>query len=404
MTSSMDSLSIDLLVGGAAAPVFIHESVLAYRVGNVLCVWDTETEECSYCRMPPEQDGPQQLLGSHSGRLILASKALDGAAKVMIYPIGPKGLEAATEITVAVGKACTGLTAVALSSCAPRLFALAGTPGQQHLAVYSTETREALPGLEWVQLPSGCPSQRFTRILPYPKHKDLQAVIGDQEVVVASLEKTYETFLVTKYASDTITDLLNTVGKAPWALSAAAWCPTGHLLVATSTGLLLCLSIEQRKDPLTEEESGRRAGSDYELLSVHFAIGMEALGPIRHMFFCGDKTLITVHTSNQINFWAFHKDRIPEPLHSDQLEAQLQSNGATQRALVLVRTSSLSDDTGHRGVLKWVVSSPEGHMLWVCTDGGRLWSANMTEQCRMIAEEVDRAQGDDDAVHEVEKV
>ncbi|KAF4685012.1 hypothetical protein FOZ60_007030 [Perkinsus olseni] len=404
MTSSMDSLSINLLVGGAAAPVFVHESVLAYRVGNVLCVWDTETEECSYCRMPPEQDGPQQLLGSHSGRLILASKALDGAAKVMIYPIGPKGLEAATEITVAVGKACTGLTAVALSSCAPRLFALAGTPGQQHLAVYSTETREALPGLEWVQLPSGCPSQRFTRILPYPKHKDLQAVIGDQEVVVASLEKTYETFLVTKYASDTITDLLNTVGKAPWALSAAAWCPTGHLLVATSTGLLLCLSIEQRKDPLTEEESRRRAGSDYELLSVHFAIGMEALGPIRHMFFCGDKTLITVHTSNQINFWAFHKDRIPEPLHSDQLEAQLQSNGATQRALVLVRTSSLSEDTGHEGVLKWVVSSPEGQTLWVCTDGGRLWSANMTEQCRMIAEEVDRAQGDDDAVHEVEKV
>ncbi|KAF4667930.1 hypothetical protein FOL46_002283 [Perkinsus olseni] len=405
MTSSMDSLSINLLVGGAAAPVFVHEAVLAYRVGNVVCVWDTETEECSYCRMPLDQDGPQQLIASHSGRLILASKALDGGAKVMIYPIGPESLEAATEITVAVDKGCTGLTAVALSSCAPRLFALAGTPGQQHLAVYSTETREALPGLEWVQLPSGCPSQRFTRILPYPKHKDLQAVIGDQEVVVASLEKTYETFMVTKYASDIITDLLNTHHtKGPWALSAVAWCPTGHLLVATSTGLLLCLSIEQRKDPLTEEESRRRAGSDYELLSVHCAIGMEALGPIRHMFFCGDKTLITVHTSNQINFWAFHKDRIPEPLHPDQLDAQLQSNGATQRALVLVRTSCLSEDTGHEGALKWVVTSPEGQTLWVCTDGGRLWSANMAVQCRTIAEEVDRAQGDDDAVHEVEKV
>ncbi|KAF4728064.1 hypothetical protein FOZ62_027942, partial [Perkinsus olseni] len=393
-------------MGGAAAPVFVHEAVLAYRVGNVLCVWNTETEECSYCRMPPEQDGPQQLLGSHSGRLILSSKSRDGAAKVMIYPIGRKSLEAATEITVVVDKGCTGLTAVALSSCATRLFALAGTPGQQHLAVYSTETRQALPGLEWVQLPSGCPSQRFTRILPYPKHKDLLAVIGDQEVVVASLEKTYETFMVTKYASDAITDLLNAHRtKAPWALSVAAWCPTGHLLVATSAGLLLCLSIEQRKEPLTVEESRRRAGSDNELLSVHFVIGMEDLGSIQHMFFCGDKTtLITVHTSNQVNFWAFHKDRIPEPLHPDQPEAQLQSNGATQRALVLVRTSSLSEDTGHEGALKWVVSSPEGQTLWVCTDGGRLWSANLAEQCRLIAEEVDRAQGDDDAVHEVEKV
>lgn len=152
--ASGEPLKIDSMVGGADPPVFIEEATLAYCVGKVLCVWDTDTDECKYCRMPLEQEGSQQLYSSGQGQLVLSTEACDGAVKVrlhmrpivscfnqvLIYPVEAEGLGIATEITVPVGESCKGPAAVAMSPCCTRVFVMVGGPEEQYLAVYGTDT------------------------------------------------------------------------------------------------------------------------------------------------------------------------------------------------------------------------------------------------------------------------
>ncbi|EER02110.1 conserved hypothetical protein [Perkinsus marinus ATCC 50983] len=301
--ASGEPLKIDSMVGGADPPVFIEEATLAYCVGKVLCVWDTDTDECKYCRMPLDQEGSQQLYGSGQGQLVLSTEACDGAIKVLIYPLEAEGLGIATEMTVPVGEGCKGPTAVAMSPCCTRVFVMVGGPEEQYLAVYSTDTCK------------------------------------------------------------------------------------GHLLVATSTGLLLCLSIEQSKAPPTKEERQRLIGRYEQLISVHSVTDMADLGPIRHMFFRGHETLIAVHMNSRVSSWAFDKGHIYEPISADHFEIQAVSHyegTSLDDPLVLVKSSVLSELTEEQqGQLKWAVSSPQGQTLWVCTLDGHLWSANM------ITEEVD---------------
>lgn len=154
--------------------------------------------------------------------------------------------------------------------------------------------------------------------------------------------------------------------------------------MATSTGLLLCLSIEQSKAPPTKEERQRLIGRYEQLISVHSVTDMADLGPIRHMFFRGHETLITVHMKRRVSSWAFDKGHISEPISADHFEIQAISHykgTSLGDPLVLVKSFVLSELTEEQqGQLKWAVSSPQGQTLWVCTQGGHLWSANMTTE------------------------
>jgi len=256
-----DASKVDLHVTYVplSAPVnFSNARTICYTAANSVHFWDLEANSTS--SFPTPTYAITKMCANEERGLVAFC---EGGANPQVYVFS---LDPYKLLFTLSNLAELELADMAFSSCGSRLYALSRATSKK-LTIFSMKTGQLLPGCE-LQLPL-----RFDKVCVFPGHKDHLAVVRSSTVRVVSITKSFETY-ISKLQPSSIPSEIDL------AVSAYAWTPAGHFLVATRQGMLCTLD-----------------GATGSLLYI-----CQAEQPITSITLTPDY-LVTSHIGNTLNFW-----------------------------------------------------------------------------------------------------